>query len=221
MAGKSPKAPRHSRSFSPRYDDPSPSPPWYDFAITSFAHSVHFYAQCGSSVVDNRGIVLVDPDGYIFDVTQGFTPTLHPVAGVTVTCMVSMTQWGGWVPWPAHLYNNQVNPQVTREDGYFAFVTPPGYYYLQVGGKNGHQPWRSPVIEDITQIVHLPLYDTRAWDGGMMAPGRVYRREFAQVGTYSYADGLGHEGQCLEQRPNSTVEMRNGRRVFRQDQAGR
>lgn len=138
-----------------RYDDPSPSPPWYDFAITSFAHDVHFYAQCGSNVVDSHGTVLIDPDGYVFDVTQGFTPTLHPVAGVTVTCMISMTEWGGWVPWPAHLYNNQVNPQVTGEDGYFAFFTPPGHYYLQVEGKPGYQPWRSPVIEVTTQIVHV------------------------------------------------------------------
>ena len=51
------------------------------------------------------------------------------------------------MPWPAHLYNNQVNPQVTGADGYFAFFTPPGFYYLQVDGKPGYQPWRSPVIQ--------------------------------------------------------------------------
>jgi hypothetical protein len=246
-----------------RYDDPSPSLPWYDFAIAGGAHTVHFYAQCGDTVVDDGGTIVIDPDGYVFDVTQGFTPTLHAVSGVTVTCMISMTEWGGWVPWPAHLYNNQVNPQVTGADGYFAFFTPPGLYYLQVEGKSGYQSWRSPAIEVITQIVHVnvpytpwptgdasqvtltsngpdptvitvsvgsavqwaaevsssvppeelarltenpalrplstldPLTDTHAWDGGMMAPGRAYQRQFATPGTYSYTDGMGHTGQVI------------------------
>jgi hypothetical protein len=141
-----------------RYDDLSPASSWYDFAITGAAHSVTFYAQCGSTVIDDDGNILIDPDGYIFDVTQGFDvgdPTLHAVTGVTVTAYVSMTEWGGWVPWPAHLYNNQQNPQVTGADGYYAFFTPPGEYYLQVEGIEGYQPWRSPVIEVIAEIVHL------------------------------------------------------------------
>ena len=37
------------------------------------------------------------------------------------------------------LYNNQLNPRVTGSDGYFAFFTPPGQYYLQVDGKPGYQ----------------------------------------------------------------------------------
>jgi len=112
------------------------------------------------------GGVLIDPDGYIFDVNQGFdpeNPTLNAVAGVTVTAMVSMTEWGGWVPWPAHLYNNQVNPQVTGAEGYFAFFTPPGFYYLQVEGipatgsgqMPAYQSWRSPVVQVISEIVHV------------------------------------------------------------------
>ena len=117
----------------------------------------------------SEGGRLIDPDGFIFDVNQGFdpiSPTLHAVEGVTVTCMVSKTEWGGWVPWPAHLYNSQVNPQVTGEDGYFAFFTPPGHYYLQVDGIRsalpavagqapGYQSWRSPVVEVISDIVHV------------------------------------------------------------------
>jgi plastocyanin len=103
-------------------------------------------------------VVLIDPDGYIFDVTKGFdpaNPTLHALEDVTVTCMVWMSEWGGWVPWPAHLYEDQQNPQVTGEDGYFAFFTPPGQYYLQIDGKEGYQSWRSPMIEVINAIVHV------------------------------------------------------------------
>jgi hypothetical protein len=136
---------------------PSGSHPWYTFNITGQAHNVQFWAQCGSNNISDNGLILIDPDGYVFDITQGFdpiSPTLNAVAGVTVTAFISMPEWGGWVPWPAHLYNDQLNPQVTGEDGYFAFFTPPGQYYLQVDGIEGYQPWRSPVIEVITEVVH-------------------------------------------------------------------
>jgi len=121
----------------------------------------------GTKTYTSHGFILIDPDGFIFDVSKGLevissTQDGVPIEvgnttipGVTVTAMVSMPQWGGWVPWPAQLYNNQVNPQVTGEDGYFAFFTPPGHYYLQVDGIEGYQSWRSPVVEVITEIVHV------------------------------------------------------------------
>ncbi|MCS7062249.1 MAG: hypothetical protein RMN25_13970, partial [Anaerolineae bacterium] len=249
------------------------TPPFYEPPVARFyigmAHNVQFKAQCGvgggSPVYTSTGVVLIDPDGFVFDVTKGFdplSPTLHSLAGVTVTCMVSMPNWGGWVPWPAHLYENQINPQVTGEDGYFAFFTPPGFYYLHVEGKQGFQSWRSPIIEVISEIVHVnvpltpwasrdaqvaltsegpvpltvtiapgqsvewrviadpllspealaklydnpivrplsarnPLSDTLGFDGGMMAPSSVYRRQFTAPGTYTYSDGLGHTGAVV------------------------
>jgi hypothetical protein len=206
---------------------------------------------------------LIDPDGTVFDVTQGFDPedpAATAIPGITVTCMISMPMWGGWVPWPAHLYNDQVNPQVTGDDGYFAFFTPPGRYYLEVEGKTGFQDWRSTEIQVITEVVHVnvpltpwtgglakqvivtpegispgtvtvgvgdsvewisglddlgdlarytsnpivrplsdldPLGSTLGWDGGMLAPGRVYRRQFSAVGIYTYSDGAGHTGTVI------------------------
>ncbi len=141
------------------------------------AHNVKVTSKCvntqtgqTTSTSTGDGQVLIDPDGYVFNVDRGgdysgpggmFNP-VQPVSGVTVTCMVSMPQWGGWVPWPAHVYG-QTNPQVTdaaypdgiTTTGYFAFFTPPGHYYLQVEGIPGYQEWRSPVVEVITQIVHV------------------------------------------------------------------
>jgi plastocyanin len=145
---------------------------WYHFNITGGAHDVIIQSQCGDEVSTESGDILIDPDGYVFNVDKGgyYDPTMggsfnpvEPISGVTVTCMMSAPQWGGWVPWPAHLYEDQVNPQVTDDvypdgittTGYYAFFTPPGHYYIQVEGIDGYQAWRSPVVEVITQIVHV------------------------------------------------------------------
>ncbi len=143
------------------------TPPWYTFSVV-VAHSVQLCAGLGSATTCTTGTVWIDPAGYVFDVTKGLSVTtttmtghLSPMAvtnalkGITVTAMVSLPQWGGWVPWPAHLYNDQANPQVTGSDGYFAFFTPPGDYYLQVDGIAGYQKWRSPVMHVSTEIVHV------------------------------------------------------------------
>ncbi len=153
------------------YDDPA----GHEGRIWTFnigsAHDVIVESQCygvGGAEGEphtNSGEVLIDPDGFVFNSTLGgsydsvtgmFAPE-QAVPGITVTAYVSVPEWGGWFPWPAHLYQNQVNPQVTGSDGYFAFFTPPGHYYLQASGAGGYQAWRSPVIEVITQIVHVNI----------------------------------------------------------------
>lgn len=238
------------------------SHPDYTFNITGGAHNVEFWAQCGENRVSSTGSILIDPDGYVFDSTLGFDsdqPTAHSLQGVTVTAYVWMPEWGGWTMWPAQLYDNQVNPQVTGADGYFAFYTPPGKYYLQVNGIDGYQSWRSGVIEVTNQLVHVnvplspnkvmdqqvlltaygpvqpvvsiklgqtvewrylvdessgagefmkeienplsrlvssldPLADVLGFDSGMLIPDQTYRRQFNELGTYTYSDGRGHTG---------------------------
>jgi hypothetical protein len=132
------------------------------FTIPAASGAVEFRGVCPGGLLINHGTILVDPDGYIFDVTQGFdpnNPTQHALANATVTLMVNEPELGGWVQWPAHLYNNQVNPQVTGADGYYAFYTPPGDYYVIVSNKTGFQTWRSPVITVTNKLVHqnVPL----------------------------------------------------------------
>jgi plastocyanin len=108
--------------------------------------------------LDNH--VWIDPDGYVFNSLLGFdpqNPTQHVIPGAKVTCMAYLPGWGGWVPWPAHLYGNQINPQVVGSNGYFAFFTPPGQYYLQVDGPAGYQSWRSPVVTVVNEIVHVNI----------------------------------------------------------------
>ena len=154
---------------------------WHHFHIDK-AHNVEICSACGSEEpVCTDGDILIDPDGYVFNVDKGgdysgeggmYSP-VEAISGVTVTCMVSMPQWGGWVPWPAHLYEDQVNPQVTDDTyddgitttGYYAFFTPPGHYYLDVQEIEGYQEWRSPVVEVITEIVHVNVPYTPWPDG--------------------------------------------------------
>ena len=149
--------------------------PDYHFDITGSAHNVTFWAQCEYDEddehiikkIDDHGHIVIDPDGYVFDSTLGFDaadPTANVLPGSTVTCMANIPEWGGWVPWPAHLYLNQVNPQVVGANGYFSFFTPPGEYYLQVDPPAGYQPWRSPVVTVVNKIVHVnvPITPTSA-----------------------------------------------------------
>lgn len=142
---------------------------WWTFNIGS-AHNIIVESQCQGGGTppppkSTHGQVLIDPDGYVFDSSLGggydpltgvFSP-VQSIAGVTVTAYMSVPEWGGWIPWPAHLYNDQINPQVTGDNGYFAFFTPPGTYRLQADTTDGYQSWRSPVIEVITQIVHVNI----------------------------------------------------------------
>jgi len=256
------------------YKDPSAHDGrWWTFDIGG-AHEVTVESQCfGPGGAEGepkitQGEVLIDPDGFVFDVdaggsysaTTGMYAPVQAIPGITVTAYVSVPQWGGWIPWPAHLYQNQVNPQVTGPEGYFAFFTPPGFYYLQAEGAGGYQSWRSPVVQVISEIVHVnipltqwttddiaqialtpdgptpssltipangsvewvstlgasataadlahfnanpvlqprsgglldPLLNTLGFDGGLLLPGQVYRRQFSQPGLYTYTDGAGH-----------------------------
>lgn len=156
---------------------------YWQFAVHA-NHTVNFSVVTkntpgATKVYHSNGWILIDPDGFVFDVTKGLdvisstvtgvpTEVGNTIAGVTVTAMVSMPTWGGWVPWPAYLYNDQVNPQVTGDDGYFAFFTPPGSYYLQVEGVDGYQSWRSPVVQVITEIVHVNVPLT-PWSSGQIS----------------------------------------------------
>ncbi|HNT24562.1 MAG TPA: carboxypeptidase-like regulatory domain-containing protein [Anaerolineales bacterium] len=243
-----------------QYDPQPGGGPVYHFDIGT-AHTVTIASNCDEVV----GVILIDPDGYIFDSTLGFDPedpSAHVLPGATVTAYEYVPSSASWRPWPAHLYNDQVNPQVVGTNGYFAFFTPPGQYYLQVDAPDGYQSWRSPVVEVVNEIVHVnvpltplqtlaaqqilvtpsglslpqvtirvgqsvlwtaddswlapdqyisfsedpiqrilselnPLENVLGFDSGRMIPGQVYIYQFAQPGTYTYADGFGHTGQVV------------------------
>lgn len=265
---------RDTNPFTVKADGISYSPTGHDGRMWNFtigyAHDVTVQSQCQvGGDKPSHGTILIDPDGFVFDSTEGgqydsitgiFSPA-HALAGVTVTAYVYVEEWDSWIVWPASLYNNQVNPQVTGDDGYFAFFTPPGKYYLQATDADGYQTWRSPVIEVINEIVHAnipltpsnddqvtqviltpdgpipssvrintgesvewvstlgdsptlsdlaemtknpvlrvlssldPQINILGFDGGRLAPGETFKRQFNRAGVYTYSDGQGHTAQ--------------------------
>jgi hypothetical protein len=138
--------------------------PWYHFLIdmelADESRYIEFFLACEWESLVNSGEVselvfssgmMVETSllGTVFDVTKGFDPEDPGAAGVdgiSVTAMVYAEDWGGWVPWPAHLYNDQINPQITGEDGQFIFFVPSDSYYLEVDGGTNYQSWRSSVM---------------------------------------------------------------------------
>lgn len=65
--------------------------------------------------------------------------------------------------------------------------------------------WRAASWRPLTSRQPLsalnPISHTVGWDGGMLAPGRSYRRQMDSPGLYSYSDELGHQGQvCVTLR---------------------
>ncbi len=143
------------------YNPVSVSGHYYSFNIKS-AHNVAIYIECGEEETSagpdgnaketaSVGTVLIDPDGYVFDSTQGWG---NVVPGATVTCMMYDEANQAWMQWPAELYEEQINPQTVGDDGYFAFFTPPGAYRLVVENPSPYQKWISPDLTVINEIVH-------------------------------------------------------------------
>jgi hypothetical protein len=101
------------------------------------------------------GKSLIDPDGYVYDSTLGIA---SKVPGATITCEVYDEDYQSWSEWPAAFYENQVNPQVTASDGYYAFFVPPGLYRVWASAP-GYSTHTSPDIQVVSEIVHynIPL----------------------------------------------------------------
>jgi MYXO-CTERM domain-containing protein len=122
------------------------------------AHQVEIIRTCESEQTGTQettsaaGVLLIDPDGFIFDTYAGWG---NVIPGATATCIWWNEADGAWVPWPAHIYEAQINPQTVDDSGYFAFFTPPGFYYIDVQGPEGFLHWRSPVVQVIDEIVHV------------------------------------------------------------------
>ena len=111
------------------------------------------------------GWITIDPDGYVYNAAQGIEAVIQ---GATVTCDMYDEDLDTWDHWPAELYNNQVNPQVTGSDGYYAFFVPPGQYRVRATAQ-GYDSHTSPDIFVIDEIVHYNIPMTGG-GGGLFMP---------------------------------------------------
>ncbi len=100
--------------------------------------------------IDNvtGGPVLIDPDGVVYEATGSISDT---ISGVTVTCYYSDTYRGQWITWDAWNYQ-QINPQLTSDNGYYSFYTPRGTYRV-VAEKSGYPTYTSPDL----QVINVPV----------------------------------------------------------------
>lgn len=94
---------------------------------------------------------LTDPFGVVYD-----ADTNKPIDGAVVTLM-EKTKNGDFL-WPAEKYLNQLNPQITKNDGTFSFLTPAGTYYL-VASKEEYRPFRSNdiIVKEEAIEYNIPL----------------------------------------------------------------
>ena len=141
-------------------------------ALSWFKYGMHYIATLGDATTPphvlielcdrlghqkafNLGKVLIDPDGYVYDVDVGIDGRIQ---NATVTCDEYDEDMQSWSRWPAEIYENQINPQITGEDGYYAFFVPPGLYRVRAQA-SGYESHTSPNIRVISEIVHynVPL----------------------------------------------------------------
>ena len=119
--------------------------------------SMSITVVCGDEEIVYAGeVVLIDPEGVVYDLTTGQT-----LATSTVACMqyqVSAGENGAsstLALWNAEDYG-QVNPQSTAADGYFSFFTPVGSYQLDVD-RSGYQPYQSTQIDVVSEPVRYDV----------------------------------------------------------------
>jgi hypothetical protein len=104
------------------------------------------------------GAIKIDPDGYVYNADLGMSTK---VPDATVTCEVYDEDYQAWSEWPAAFYEEQINPQLTASDGYYAFFVPPGLYRVSASAP-GYAGHTSPDIQVVDEIVHynIPLEPT-------------------------------------------------------------
>lgn len=80
--------------------------------------------------------VLVDPYGYVYEDGKKGEQRL---SNVEVTCY--QKEGDNWKQWDAKKYN-QINPQLTEDNGEYSFMVPEGIYYIEAK-KEGYEVFKS------------------------------------------------------------------------------
>ncbi|MEM7130961.1 MAG: hypothetical protein AAF702_31860 [Chloroflexota bacterium] len=126
-----------------------------DMAEEPEGEAMELTVSCEETTSTFGGIVLIDPEGVVYDASTG-----QLLSGANVACMeaqvtgASGESGSAFTLWNAEAFG-QINPQSTLADGYFSFWTPAGTYQLNVT-RDGYQPYRSA---DILVVDELVRYD--------------------------------------------------------------
>lgn len=119
-----------------------------------------------------RNVILVDPSGYVYTEVlrpwnwkrpwEYFVTEEQRLVGANVA-LYTTVRTGEWAVWPAHLYG-QSNPQVSGNDGSYAFIAPPGEYKL-VATLDGFNRFEgeSFVVVDVPVTKHILLSTRGVW----------------------------------------------------------
>jgi plastocyanin len=137
--------PDGDRTFGGSFTTPNPMP----------AGNLRLCVVCDLVERCSDGRVLIDPEGHVYDVTQGLES--GKLAEAIVTCQEQTGGETGFNLWPAGDFG-QVNPQTTGADGYYSFFTPPGTYRVSAG-REGYQDYTSPDLYVVAEPVEhdVPL----------------------------------------------------------------
>lgn len=126
------------------------------------------------------GSLSTNQDGRVQDITTG-----SPLPNISVTAQEWLVgndeQLPGLLRWPADAFEGQVNPQVTGENGYFAFYAPSGLYHI-VAEQDGYQPYRSEPLRVISAPLYADIYLTPHYSGAAS--------EYVQVGALDLGEGV-------------------------------
>ncbi len=98
-------------------------------------------------------VMIIDPEGYVY--TQLKEGRLR-IQGATVSIWQQNSVTKKYELWDAGKFN-QKNPITTNDTGKYAFLVPPGMYYLKAEAKN-YQVWQSSNFEvKVNNSIHIDI----------------------------------------------------------------
>jgi hypothetical protein len=115
-----------------------------------------------------RLIAVIDPEGYVYRLDRDGLETRLPEIKVS---LFRLDPYGEFELWSAKEYN-QDNPQITKKNGNYSFLVPPGTYYLEATNDQYHL-YRSPeFMVNKGQGVHrnIELKPIKSWLDWVSSP---------------------------------------------------
>jgi len=116
-------------------------------------------------------ILVVDPEGYIYEKTIGDREIRISNANVSIYWLNPASKQ--YELWPAKSFQ-QINPQITDKTGKYSFLVPPGDYYIKVETKDYKDYQSSPFKVEQGAGVHMNIeLKTKNWWGKLFSAQNI------------------------------------------------